>query len=129
MFDRMSGQFETLDEELRAGSTAVDLVETDQAYVVRVDLPGYDREAIDVELAGQTLTVSADRTGGAETADESDEGTYIRRERRQRSVDRSVRLPGEVDEEATEAQYENGVLTVELPKRHAGADGRDIPIN
>lgn len=129
MFDRMSEQFETLDEDLRSHRVDVDLVDTGDAYVVRADLPGYDRAEIDVELAGDTLSISADHTADTEAREATDEGTYIRRERSKRSVDRSVRIPGEVDEEGTEAQYSDGVLTVELSKAHADEDGRDIPVN
>lgn len=126
MFDRMSHQFETLDEDLRSRSIAVDLVDEGDAYVVRADLPGYDRDEIDVELAGDALAISASR---ADEREEREEGSYIRRERRKRSVDRTVRIPGDVDEEATEARYDSGVLTVELPKAHADEEGRDIPIS
>lgn len=129
MFDRMSHQFETLDEDLRSRRIAVDLLDTGDAYLVRADLPGYERDEIDVELAGDSLTISADHTDDTEERDATDEGTYIRRERSRRSVDRSIRLPGDVDEEATEARYGDGVLSIELPKANADEDGRDIPIN
>lgn len=129
MFDQMSHQFGTLDEELRSGSVAVDLVDAGDAYVVRADLPGYGRDEIDVEIAGDHLSISASRSDDSEVAGETDDGDYIRRERSKRSVDRSIRIPGDVDEEATEARYSDGVLTVELPKAHADEDGRDIPIN
>jgi HSP20 family protein len=123
MFDRMSRQFDPLEEGALEGSAPVDVEEVSDAFVVTVDLPGYDREDIDVQLAGETLTVSADR------ADEREEsGRYIRRERTRQSVSRSVRLPDPVDEEGTEANYADGVLTVRLPKV-ADDDGHDIPIN
>ena len=124
MFDRMSRQFDPLEEGFLEGSVAVDLRDTGDANEVTADLPGYDRGDIDVQLAGETLTISADRT------DERDEeeGRYIRRERRRQSVSRSVRLPDPVQEEGTEATYSNGVLTVRLPKVGA-AEGHDIPIN
>jgi HSP20 family protein len=126
MFDRMSNRLEPFDEGAFQGSVAVDIEETDDAYVVTADLPGFDRDDIDVELAGDRLTLSATHT--TEGSDE-DEGRYLRRERRQQSVSRSVRLPEPVDEDATEAEYNNGVLTVTLPKEAEGDSGHDIPIN
>jgi HSP20 family protein len=123
MFDRMSQQFDPLEEGLLEGSVPVDVEDTGEAFVVTADLPGFDREDIDVQLAGETLTVSADHT------DEREEGgRYIRRERTQQSVSRSVRLPDPVAEDGTEATYADGVLTVRLPKVGAD-DGHDIPIN
>ena len=126
VFDRMSQQFDPLDLEadVLAGSVPVDVEDAGDAFVVTADLPGYDREDIDVQLAGETLTVSADRTEEREDRD----GRYIRRERSRGSVSRSVRLPDPVDEDGTEATYADGVLTVRLPKVGA-EDGHDIPIN
>lgn len=125
MFDRMSDQFDPLEGGPLGGSVAVDVEDTGDALVVTADLPGYDREDIDVQLAGERLTLSADRS----TTDETDgDGTYVRRERRQRSVSRTIRLPEPVDEAGTEATYNHGVLTVTLPKAEAD-DGHDIPIN
>ena len=123
MFDRMTRGFESIEGGL-SESVAVDVAETDDGYVVVADLPGFDREDIDVELAGETLTVSA----AADGDDEDDDRRYLRRERPRGPVSRSVRLPEAVDPEATDAAYEAGVLTVTLPKA-AGAGGQSIPID
>ncbi|MCY4729683.1 Hsp20/alpha crystallin family protein [Natronomonas gomsonensis] len=127
MFDRMSHQFETLDDDLFEGSVAVDIEDTGDAFVVTADLPGFDGDDIDVELSGETLTLSAAHSESTETEDEDDH-RYIRRERREQSVNRSIRLPAPVEEADTEASYNNGVLTVTLSKVGAG-EGHDIPIN
>ena len=125
MFDRMTRGFESIEGGL-SESVAVDVAETDDGYVVVADLPGFDREDIDVELAGETLTVSAAADGNDE--EPGDDRRYLRRERPRGPVSRSVRLPETVDPEATDAAYEAGVLTVTLPKA-AGAGGRSIPID
>ena len=125
MFDRMSSQFEPMEGGALGGGVAVDVEDAGDEFVVTADLPGYDRDDIEVQLAGERLTVSADHTESA--TDESD-GHYVRKERRQQSVSRTVRLPEAVDESGTEARYNNGVLTVTLPKVDA-TDGHDIPIN
>lgn len=127
MFDRMSHQFESLDEGILKGSVAIDVEDTDDSYVVAADLPGFEQEDLTVEYAGKTVSITASKDDSSEKMDEQSQ--YIRRERRQRSVSRSVRLPGDVDTEEAEAEYNNGVLTVTLPKVDRDSDGEDIPIN
>jgi HSP20 family protein len=130
MFDRMTRQFEGLEPGMErhfARGLAVDVEDRDDEYVVTADVPGFDREDIEVKLSGDTLTIQAEHS--EELEEEEGEGRYLRRERSQRSVRRSVHLPDPVEEDATNADYAHGVLTVTLPKRDAGDDGTDIPIN
>jgi len=90
------------------------------------DLPGFDREEIDVRLREDTLELSASR----ETAEETGASDFVRCERRRSDVSRSIRLPEPVDAEGTTATHENGVLTVTLPKRTPDESaGTDIPVN
>ncbi|MDP8969854.1 MAG: Hsp20/alpha crystallin family protein [Actinomycetota bacterium] len=87
-----------------------DLEETDEAYVVEVELPGVQKKDVDVEVSGRRLTVSGER--------KERERTGILR-RRTRTVGRffyEVTLPGEVDDEAVRASLADGVLTVTVPK-------------
>jgi HSP20 family protein len=93
---------------------AVDLVERDDTFVVTADLPGFERDDVEVTVTDHTLRIEA----GGETTDreEDEEGRYLRQERRHRSVDRSVRLPEEVDTDAATGTMRHGVLTVTLPK-------------
>ncbi len=120
MFGLMSEQFGT-----KVGGVPVDVIDDGDALVVRLDLPGYDPGDVDVTLSDdRTLRVTGERS-----PDEAD-GRYVKRERRQRTADRTVSLPGSVEGEAASANYAAGVLTVRLPKRAAeGADGTDIPVN
>jgi HSP20 family protein len=120
LFDRMDERFGV---DLDAG-VAVDLVERDDAYVLTADLPGYDREDVDVSVAGDRLTVAAARDREERAADER----YLRRERRHREVSRTVSLPGEVDADDASAEYDDGVLTVTLPKVDADDGGRTIEV-
>ncbi|WP_306054305.1 Hsp20/alpha crystallin family protein [Natronococcus wangiae] len=108
------------------GSVPVDVADTGEEYVVTADLPGYDTDDIDLTLAEGTLRLEAHRAGETETTDES--GRYLRRERTRQSVNRRVRLPDPVDEESVSAGYENGVLTVRLPKVSGGESSREIDI-
>jgi HSP20 family protein len=122
LFDRMSRQF---DEAGRFRDVAVDVTETDDEFVVTADLPGYDREGIDLTLDGRRLRISAERE-----RDETDEDErFVRRERVHTELSRSVLLPGDVDADGVSATYRNGVLAVHLPKAEPEAEeGHHIEI-
>ena len=139
MFERMNRQFGELSQgegsqlPTPAGGTggpqsvSMDIAEQDEEYVVTADLPGYEKGDIDLSISERTLRVSADREESSEESDE--EGTYLRRERRRQSVSRAITLPEEVSEDDANAAYNNGVLTVTLPKRDRSNDSRSIDIS
>jgi len=122
LFDRLSNQFEdTMAGESGLavpGTVGVDVADTGEEYVVTADLPGYETEDVDLRLVDGALHLEASRSG----TETYEDGDYIRRERTQRTVDRRIRIPEPVDEEGVEAAYNNGVLTVTLPKL-AGSEG------
>lgn len=123
--ERMSEQFNPADlETFRGGSLPVDLIDTGDAFEVRVDLPGVDREDITLTLTDASLSIAAERE---EEFEEEADGRYLRRERRD-LVRRSIRIPEPIDEDGSEAGYENGVLSVTLPKVHGEEGGRQIDI-
>ena len=132
LFQRMSRQYGDPSRMLGSGeafggsSTGdmdVDLVEYDDEFVATVDLPGFEREDVDVQVTDQLLQIDAEH---AESTDEEAD-RYIRRERIHRSMQRSVQLPEEVDTDGVSARMNNGVLTVTLPKVDA-EDTRRIEI-
>jgi HSP20 family protein len=128
IFDRMSRELGGGDFELDIGhEVPVDVEDTGEEYVVTADLPGFEREEITVELSGTRLRVGAESDEETEEERTVGEERYLRRERHIASVSRSVRLPDPVEEDAVEATYTNGVLTVTLPKREGG-DSRTIDI-
>jgi HSP20 family protein len=132
MFERMSEGFEGLQPPsgLATGTVLVDLEDRGDSFVVTADLPGFDREEIDLSLREETLELSASHETEEETEEETETATYVRRERRRSDVRRSVYLPDPVVAEETSATYENGVLTVTLPKATPEEDeGTDIPVN
>lgn len=94
---------------------ALDLEDTGDAFVLTADLPGFESDDIDVELHGGSLRVAAER----ETESETETGNYIHHERTARATSRSVSLPEPVDEDGASASFQNGVLTVEVPKSRA----------
>ncbi|MBP1988031.1 Hsp20/alpha crystallin family protein [Halolamina salifodinae] len=116
-----------LGEEFGGGSIHVDVAEGDDEIVVTADVPGFDPEDIDVSVSDRQLQIAAEHT--EETEEQSEEEVkYYRRERSRRSVSRTVSLPTDVKEEEADASYENGVLTVTLPKT-GGDGGIDIQVS
>ena len=90
----------------------LDLSETDHAVEVRLDVPGIDPKDIDVQVSGNTLTVTGERKQQREEKGK----TWHRIECRTGSFSRTLTLPCAVKEDAAEAQYRDGILTVTLPK-------------
>jgi len=94
------------------GTLPVDMYETDENVVVKAAIPGVNAEEIEVSVTGETLTIKADCKEEEEVKSEN----YLRRERRSRSVCRSVTLPGGLESEQAVADYSDGVLTLTFPK-------------
>lgn len=91
---------------------AMDLVETDDHLVLRADLPGLEREDVEIEAKDGVLTVSGERKAEHE---EKSEG-YHRVERSFGRFSRSLGLPRDVQPDDVKASFENGVLEVKVPK-------------
>ena len=91
-----------------------DVKETDSEYVVEIDLPGFRKDEIQMQLANGNLTVSA--SNGLDKDEKNEEGAYIRRERYAGSMSRSFYVGEHVKEEDIHPRYENGILTFHLPK-------------
>ena len=91
-----------------------DVKETDSEYVVEIDLPGFRKDEIQMQLANGNLTVSASK--GLDKDEKNEEGAYIRRERYAGSMSRSFYVGEHVKEEDIHPRYENGILTFHLPK-------------
>ncbi len=100
------------------GSTArrwvppMDLVETDEHFVLRADLPGLSEEDVTVELEDNVLTISGERKREEKTEKEG----YFRLERASGQFARSLTLPEGIDAEAVTAEFKDGVLEVRIPK-------------
>jgi HSP20 family protein len=90
----------------------MDLVETDDHFVLRADLPGLAEGDVNVELEDNVLTVSGERKAEHESRKEG----YYRIERASGSFQRSLTLPEGVNAEAIEASFDKGVLEVRIPK-------------
>ena len=97
---------------LRRFTPAVDIVETDDSYELRADLPGLTEADVEIEFENDVLTISGQRSSEREERS----GGYYRIERSSGSFRRAVRLPEGVDPEAVTANFANGVLEVTVPK-------------
>ncbi len=91
---------------------ALDVAETENAYSIRVDLPGMQPKNIDIQVQGNLVRVSGHR----EEEKEEQDAKYHCIERHVGSFSRTVTLPCEVNQDEVAAEYVNGVLTVMLPK-------------
>lgn len=91
---------------------ALDLAETEDAYVLRADLPGLSPQDVTIELSNRVLTVSGER----QAEQRGEDAGWVRIERSFGSFRRSLTLPAGVDAEAITAAFDNGVLTVTVPK-------------
>ena len=90
----------------------MDLLEADDHYRLRVDLPGVERDNVSINAEGRRLTIRGER---AEEKQEKNE-SMLRTERMHGRFYRAVTLPTEVNPDKAKAQFENGVLIVDLPK-------------
>jgi len=93
-----------------------DVAEQGNAYVVNAELPGYKKEDVQVEIDGARVTITAE----AKAQKESTEGEkVVYSERYTGKAVRSFELTSEIDNDAASAKYENGILTLTLPKKTA----------
>ena len=91
-----------------------DVKETDKGYEVDIDLPGFKKDEIQMELKDGVLTVSAAK--GLDKDEEDKEGNYIRRERYAGDLSRSFYVGEHVTVEDVHPKYENGILSFSVPK-------------
>lgn len=97
---------------LGAGALAVDMYETDQDVVIKSSVPRVKAEDLDITITGDTLTIK----GETKTEEKVEKANYIRQERRYGAFCRSLTLPTTIVAENAKAEFENGVLTLTLPK-------------
>jgi HSP20 family protein len=128
-FDELERLLDRMNEarERAGGGLAVDVADEGDSFVLTADLPGFERDDIDVEVHERTLRIDATHQSEREEEHEED-GKYVQRERSKRSLSRSVTLPEDVDEDDASASFENGVLTVTLPKSHAAEESTSVEI-
>jgi len=92
---------------------SVDIQDNDKSYKLEADLPGLNKEDIDLDYSNNVLSIRAKQE--TENKEEDEESNYVRRERSSRSFSRQF-LIKDIDQDNITAKFENGVLTVDLPK-------------
>jgi HSP20 family protein len=97
---------------MRRWMPAMDLVEDNDDFVLRADLPGMSEEDVNIELEDSTLTISGERKSEHESQGQG----FYRVERATGTFSRSLTLPKGVDPEAVTARFDRGVLEVRIPK-------------
>ena len=95
----------------------VDITETDKAYILEAELPGYKQDDVKVNIEKHVLRLSSAKQTTKEEKDPKDEKKLLICERRSQSFERAFSLPEDVDEDKIEGEFANGVLTVTLPKK------------
>jgi HSP20 family protein len=108
--DRMFSEMEN--GETRKWRMALDVVERDDKYVLRADVPGIKPDEVKIEVDGDVLTVSAEH----EESEEETKDNYLRRERRSGWFSRTVTLPKGVSADQIGAMVKDGVVEVSFPK-------------
>ena len=96
-----------------------DVKEKDNGYEVAIDLPGFKKDEIGIELENGYLTVSAAK--GLDKDEEDKKGKYIRKERYAGAMQRSFYVGENLTDEDIKAKYENGILTLDVPKEQKKA--------
>jgi HSP20 family protein len=128
-FNEMDDLFQNFSPALKtsvrrnAFSPQVDVQETEKEYLFQFDLPGLSEKELELKVAGRELTVSGER----KIEEATDKTKRHRSERSFGGFERSFVLPEDVNSEKTEAAFQNGVLTVRIPKSES-AGPKTIPI-
>ncbi|HYY17140.1 MAG TPA: Hsp20/alpha crystallin family protein, partial [Gammaproteobacteria bacterium] len=104
-------------------SPAVDIYESDDALILKAELPGFSKEDVNVKIKDNTLLLSGSRERQADVKEEN----YHRMERSYGGFQRSFLLPATIDQEKVTASYKDGVLELRLPKAES-AKARRIAI-
>lgn len=105
-------------------SPAVDIYETDKAWMIHAELPGVKKEDIKIDVKGDMITISGETKFSQEYT--KDNARY--QERREGVFTRSLSLPENIDRDKIEAKYENGVLQVQMPKSAEAKPSRKITV-
>lgn len=104
--------------ERRFTGPRMDVLENENAYQLAIELPGVPKDAIQVGVHENTVTIAAELTS-QEKGEQAEERIWLLRERNFGKLARNITLPEAVDEESSEARYTDGVLYLTLRKKRA----------
>lgn len=91
----------------------IDVVDRDKEIFVKAELPGFDKEDLDISIANNQLVIKAK----ACEEEKEEEGDYLKQEIRTSEIYRSILLPAEVEDEKIKTSFRNGVLKLTIPKQ------------
>ena len=111
-FDLFEDMFKDPFLKVESKIMKTDIKETDKDYIIDIDLPGYDKENINIEVENGYLTISATSNSSNEEKNEN----YVRKERYSGECKRSFYIGEEVSEDEIKAVYKNGILSLNVPK-------------
>ena len=94
------------------GRVAIDVMETNDDVIVKAEIPGIKAEEVNISLSGDLLTIR----GETKSEQKTQEANYVRQERRFGAFERTLALPTQIKADKASAEFENGVLTLTLPK-------------
>ena len=113
LFDETFSRGRSAESEMGTWAPAVDIYETGQELVLKVDLPEVNQQEIDIRIENNMLTIRGERKFQNEVSQDN----YLRVERAYGPFSRSFSLPNTLNTEAIKADYQNGVLSIRMPKR------------
>jgi len=106
---------------------ATNISETDQAYQLELAVPGFSKEDFRIDLEKDVLTISAEKEKENKTED-TNEKPYRMREFGRCNFSRSFSIPEAVDKDGIKAEYENGILSIALPKKEVVKVKKEIQV-
>ena len=114
MFNEAFASSKDFEDEvsMSAWRPAVDIFDTDNAIVIKAELPGIKKDNVSIDVKGNVLTIKGERSFDKEIKEEN----YYRKERSFGKFQRSFTLPEAIKPEAIKANFKNGVLEIEVPK-------------
>ena len=125
-FDRMMSEWPAAPRALASAGVfpLVNVTEDADKFYLRAELPGVKSDALDIQATGKTISISGER----KITEQGAAARYHRREREAGKFSRIVQIPGEIDADRIEANLQNGILTVVIPKAEA-AKPRQVKVN
>lgn len=112
-FNRLFNSAPSVGTSTRSISPRLDAIESEEAYLLNVDLPGITEEQLDLSVHEDVLTITGERP----QIELSEGQSYRIHERSLKNFERSFRLPKDVNHDGIEASLKHGVLTIEIPKQ------------
>lgn len=114
----------SVDRAIKGGQMKCDIYEKDGKYNIEMDIPGYEKEDVSIEVDNGVLTVSASKS-----KEDEDEGkNYIRRERYSGTFSRSFTLGSDIDTDNIDAEFVKGMLKITVPKVEEKSSKKTIDI-